>query len=144
MKITYLKKQNLFDDAKNIREEVFVKEQGFVNEIDDTDKKAVHIVCYDQERPIAVGRYFQGEEKGVYNIGRVAIIKEYRGRQIGRYIMEVMEQNIRKESGRTIYLSAQARVQDFYKKLGYTQRGEAFMEEHCLHIPMKKDLREER
>lgn len=144
MEITFLKKKELFDDAKEIREEVFVREQGFVNEIDETDKNAVHIVCYDHGYPIAVGRYFQGEKEGVYYIGRVAIRKEYRGRHIGRYIMEAMEESIRREQGTVIYLSAQARVQDFYEKLGYTVRGESYMEEHCLHIPMKKVLRGEK
>lgn len=140
MEITFVKKRELFDDAKDIREEVFVREQGFMNEIDETDKKAVHVVCYDQGYPIAVGRYFQGEEEGVYHIGRVAIRKEYRGRNIGRFIMTAMEDSIRQEQGRVIHLSAQARVQEFYEKSGYTVRGGSYMEEHCLHIPMKKEL----
>ena len=141
MEITFVKKKELFEDAKTIREEVFVKEQGFKEEIDETDGKAVHVVCYDQGYPIAVGRYFQDDEEGIYHIGRVAIRKEYRGRHIGRDIMGFMAESIRQENGQTIYLSAQARVQDFYEKLGYQARGESYMEEHCLHIPMKKDLK---
>ena len=46
MGITFVTKKKLFDDARAIREEVFVKEQGFVEEIDETDGKAVHVVCY--------------------------------------------------------------------------------------------------
>lgn len=141
MEITFQKKNELFEDARNIREEVFVKEQGFVVELDETDKKAVHVVCYDQGCPIAVGRYFQDEEENVYHIGRVAIRKKYRGRHIGRNIMEFMEECIRQEGGKTIHLSAQARVREFYEKLGYQERGESYMEEHCLHIPMEKHLK---
>lgn len=140
MEITYVKKYHLFEDAQQIREEVFVKEQGFVNEIDETDSIAAHIVCYDEGRPIAVGRYFKGDEEGVYHIGRVAIVKEYRGRHIGSYIMQVMEECIQKEHGKIIHLSAQAHVKEFYEKSGYVVRGKSFMEEHCLHIPMKKEL----
>ena len=45
MGITFVTKKELFDDARAIREEVFVKEQGFVEEIDETDGKAVRVVC---------------------------------------------------------------------------------------------------
>ena len=34
------------DDAARIREEVFMKEQGFHDEFDSTDKTAAHIVLY--------------------------------------------------------------------------------------------------
>lgn len=141
MGITFVTKKELFDDARAIREEVFVKEQGFVEEIDETDGKAVHVVCYDQEYPIAVGRYFEDDQEGIYHIGRVAIRKKYRDRHIGRKIMEFMEECIRQEGGKTIHLSAQARVQKFYEKLGYQERGESYMEEHCLHIPMEKHIK---
>ena len=122
MGITFVTKKELFDDARAIREEVFVKEQGFVEEIDETDGKAVHVVCYDQEYPIAVGRYFEDDQEGIYHIGRVAIRKKYRDRHIGRKIMEFMEECIRQEGGKTIHLSAQDRVQKFYEKLGYQER----------------------
>ena len=141
MGITFVTKKELFDDARAIREEVFVKEQGFVEEIDETDGKAVHVVCYDQEYPIAVGRYFEDDQEGIYHIGRVAIRKKYRDRHIGRKIMEFMEECIRQEGGKTIHLSAQARVKELYEKLGYQKRGESYMEEHCLHIPMEKHIK---
>lgn len=41
----------LCEDAKQIRTEVFVAEQGFKIEFDDTDTVAKHIVGYDCEKP---------------------------------------------------------------------------------------------
>ena len=38
---------NLPDEAKEIRLEVFVKEQGFEEEFDDIDETAAHIVLFD-------------------------------------------------------------------------------------------------
>ena len=38
------------DEAKEIRLEVFVKEQGFEEEFDDIDKTAAHIVLFDGDR----------------------------------------------------------------------------------------------
>ena len=38
--------KNLTEDAKYIRTEVFVNEQGFSAEFDDTDNTALHCVLY--------------------------------------------------------------------------------------------------
>ena len=38
--------RQLPDEAKRIREQVFIKEQGFENEFDQTDEQAVHIVVF--------------------------------------------------------------------------------------------------
>ena len=61
----------LCEDAKKLRTEVFVAEQGFETEFDDTDSKARHIVGYDGEKPVAVCRYFYDEEHKSYMIGRI-------------------------------------------------------------------------
>lgn len=45
-------------DARLIRQQVFVEEQGFVNEFDDIDAKAYHAVIYTGGYPIATGRLF--------------------------------------------------------------------------------------
>lgn len=39
------------DEAKEIRLEVFVKEQGFEEEFDDIDETAAHIVLFDGSPP---------------------------------------------------------------------------------------------
>ena len=44
------------DEAKELRLEVFVKEQGFEEEFDDIDETAAHIVLFDGARPVGVCR----------------------------------------------------------------------------------------
>lgn len=136
----YKKMKYLSEDAKKIREEVFVREQGFENEFDEIDDFATHLVFYEGEEPIAVCRYYKSENPKEYWVGRLAILKQYRGRQIGRYMLEVMEENIKEEGGAKISLSAQVRVQDFYGKMGYLPQGEAYLDEHCQHVHMEKKL----
>lgn len=63
----------LCEDAKQIRTEVFVAEQGFETEFDDTDSKARHIVGYDGEKPVAVCRYFYDEEHKSYMLSLIHI-----------------------------------------------------------------------
>ena len=134
----YQKFIGLNDDIIKIRTEVFIKEQGFKDEFDETDKTCSHIVLYDNEKPVATCRYFKEGE--IYHIGRVAIIKEYRGQHLGNKIMQIAENEIKKDGGKQIEVSAQVRVSDFYKKLGYKQTGDTYFDEYCEHIRMVKTL----
>ena len=46
------------EEAAMIRRAVFMDEQGFVQEFDETDHLARHIVLFDGETPVAVCRFF--------------------------------------------------------------------------------------
>lgn len=125
-------------DIIKIRTDVFIKEQGFNDEFDETDKTCFHIVLYENETPVATCRYF--ETDGSYHIGRVAVVKEYRGFHLGEKIMSIAENEIRKRGGQTIEVSAQVRVKNFYEKLGFQAVGETYFDEFCEHVRMVKKL----
>lgn len=125
-------------DAKEIREAVFMKEQGFVQEFDDIDKCAKHLVVYKNEQPIAVCRFFP--QNAEYIIGRIAVRKEYRGKHIGAAVLTWAEQEIHAAGGTNIALHAQEQAKGFYEKLGYAQRGGIEYEESCPHVWMTKEL----
>ena len=55
----------LSKDAESIRTEVFIEEQGFSNEFDETDCIAEHIVFYENGTPAAVCRFYPDHEEGV-------------------------------------------------------------------------------
>ena len=88
---------SLTEAAKQIREEVFVEEQGFQREFDETDSRAVHLVWYEAGEAAATCRYYAGEEKGVYWLGRLAVRKRFRGRQIGGKLLFAAEEEIRRD-----------------------------------------------
>ena len=138
-KFDYQKFFGLNDDIMKIRTAVFIDEQDFKDEFDETDKTCSHIVLYNNEKPVATCRYYKGSEN--YHIGRVAIIKEYRGKHLGNMIMQIAENEIKSEGGKNIEVSAQVRVSDFYKKLGYEKVGEIYFDEYCEHIRMVKELK---
>ena len=93
----------LCEDAKKLRTEVFVAEQGFETEFDDTDSKARHIVGYDGEKPVAVCRYFYDEEHKSYMIGRIAVVKECRGLHYGDKILSFADDKARRRKvGRSV------------------------------------------
>lgn len=125
-------------EAKYIREEVFVKEQGFLQEFDDIDKRAYHVVIFDEDKAVATGRTFVEDE--YYIIGRVAVLKEYRGKHIGCMIISLLEKKIKELKGHKIKLSAQVQASSFYQKLGYQKMGAEYLDEHCPHITMVKEI----
>ena len=131
---------HLPEEAKQIREEVFMEEQGFQIEFDDIDGKATHLVLFDGERPVATCRFFPLDEEGFYSIGRVAVPKEYRGKHLGKETMLAAEECIRKQGGTAVKLSGQLQAAVFYEKLGYTRYGDVYPDEGCPHIALKKTL----
>ena len=88
--------EKLPKEAKDIRQEVFVDEQGFKNEFDNIDNTAIHLVCYDKEKPIGTARIFYDEELKGYHFGRIAVIKSYRGKGIGREYLTLLRKLLKK------------------------------------------------
>lgn len=127
-------------EAVYIRTAVFIQEQGFQNEFDEIDNEAVHIVAYsDENEPIAVCRVYEAEDTFIF--GRLAVIKEFRGRNIGSLMITEAEKIVSAKGGNSIMLHAQCRVKDFYNKFGYSAVGTEDEDEGCPHIWMKKDMR---
>ena len=126
-------------EARNIRTAVFIDEQGFENEYDSTDAVAEHIVAYCDELAVGVCRVFVNEEKrGDYILGRLAVLKEHRGRDIGAAIVAEAEKYVKQNSGSSLSLHSQLSAAAFYEKLGYQRYGVIEYEEDCPHIWMKK------
>lgn len=133
------KGKNDFQDIEFIRQTVFIDEQKFIDEFDDTDNTAYHIAGYENNKPIVCARFFC-DGNNEYHIGRIAVLKEFRGRGLGSEIVEFCESEIKKLGGKSVSLSAQVRASDFYKKMNYNTTGEIYMDEHVEHIRMTKEL----
>ena len=143
-------------DARAIRNRVFIEEQRFIEEFDDTDAIANHVVLYDGDPlltlftaqigapagiPVATGRTFPKEGKDtVWIIGRVAVTPEYRMHGVGKTLMEELESVAKSNGATTIEIGAQLHAVGFYGKIGYVAYGDDFMEEHVPHIKMRKFL----
>lgn len=128
------------DDARKIREAVFMDEQGFQLEFDDVDDWATHLVMYDNGQAIATCRVFAGEEAGAFILGRLAIVKAYRGKHLGSRMLHEAETFVRHAGGKAILLHAQCRATAFYEKSGYDAYGDVENEEYCPHVWMRKEL----
>lgn len=131
------------EDAKYIRFTVFCDEQGVEksHEIDemDTDTSCVHLVMYKDKKPVATSRYFK-EESGAWHVGRIAVLKEYRGFGYGRMVLEKAHEDMKKLGATKITISAQIQAQGFYETLGYKAYGDVYPEENIPHIAMELEL----
>ncbi len=123
-----------------VRNTVFVEEQGFQNELDETDNIAWHLLISDGDKPVAAARLFTEDGGVTYHLGRMAVLKEYRGRHLGAMAMDVLEEKTRALGGMLITLSAQCRASGFYEKVGYAQTDDFHLDEGCPHVTMEKYL----
>ncbi len=126
-------------DAIKVRKTVFVDEQGFNDELDATDEIALHAVAYDGEKVIACGRVFP-ESENRYHAGRIAVLREYRNKNVGSMIMEALENVAASHGASCVVLSAQRRAYNFYIKLDYEPVGDEYLEEGYPHTFMQKKL----
>lgn len=120
-------------DASLIRTLVFIDEQNIPekDEWDDEDVISQHFVVYDQDIPIATARLLNN-----HSVGRVSVLKEYRGKGIGRLIMLKIIAEAQKQYRPFLYLSSQLHAIAFYKKLGFDVQGDEFEECGIPHIEM--------
>ena len=135
-------------DALAVRRAVFIEEQG-VSEEEEIDAhdgdpaevtSAVHVVAYLDGQPVATGRLLLDITPPEYgHIGRVAVLREHRGRGCGRAVMLALQEEARRRGYPGITLAAQLPAIAFYERLGYVARGEVFLDANIEHRWM--DLR---
>ncbi len=131
-------------DILRLRGEVFVVgQQCTCVDPDGKDPSAFHLMMHDGEKLIGYARLFP---PGIYlkdasSLGRVALLKDYRNRGLGK---EIMKQSINffKENypGIPLIISAQSYLEKFYRNLGFKTVSEAYLEENMPHVRMKLNL----
>lgn len=125
-------------DARPIRMTVFVEEQRVPVEIewDDHDEKSLHALAYDNKgRAVATGRLLPDG-----HIGRMAVLKEWRGKGVGGAILERLVAVAKGRGDREIELFAQTHALEFYRRYGFTESGPIFEEAGIPHQAMRKSL----
>lgn len=130
----------LTQDAKDIRIQVFMDEQGFQNEFDEIDDISIHFLGYKNHKPIAVCRIYFDNVRNCYILGRLAIIKTHRKQGYGSNMIEAASLFVKAKGGSTLHLHAQCNAFAFYQRLGFNPYGPIDHDEHCPHRWMQKKL----
>lgn len=126
-----------FPLSREIREEVFVREQEYPIELefDEADENCWHLVLTDNEKAIATARLLKLSE-GVFKPGRIAVLKEYRGKNIGAELLTLIIEKAKEMGAKELHIGAQTYAVGFYEKFGFKTTGEKYMDEHIPHIDM--------
>lgn len=150
-------------EARTIRTAVFIEEQGFEAEFDEIDAYANHIVLFEdgvaqgtcrvfpaiQSSPSAVESNVaedpadtngNAQAGTVFIVGRVAVLKNARGKHYGALLMEEAGRLAHDLGGTELHLHSQIQAQGFYEKLGFVAFGPIELDEGVEHIWMKKGL----
>lgn len=129
------------EDAFIVRRKVFVEEQGVpLNlELDELDKTADHFVVYTEDTPIGAGR-LREMANGIGKVERVCILQTYRGKRLGKLIMQALEDHATAKGFDKIVLNAQTYAIPFYEKFGYITASPEFMDADIPHRTMEKKL----
>lgn len=127
----------LQSDAKPIREQVFIQEQGIAeaDEWDAQDQVSQHFVVFDGEHAIATARLLPN-----HSIGRVAVLASYRGQGIGKLLMLQIIQQAQQQQRPLLQLSSQVHAMSFYQNLGFHVHGDVYMDCGIPHIDMQMSL----
>ena len=123
------------DQVIAIRKKVFIEEQNVPIDIemDGLDDKANHVIAYLDNKPIGCARI---RANSFAKLERIAVMKDHRGKGFGRKITEFLIDYCKQKNVNEIRLHAQMYTADFYKKLGFLERGKTFFEADIEHIEM--------
>lgn len=117
-----------------LRSEVFIHEQRIPKEIewDEYDETSFHVLTLDtHHQAVGTGRLLITGQ-----IGRMAVLKEFRRRGIGTAILTKLLEIAEAKDMNELNLIAQLQVIAFYRRHGFTERGAPFKKAGIPHIEM--------
>ena len=123
--------------AAPIRFAVFVEEQGVPRdiELDDMDPASVHAIAFFQGQAVGTARLLPDG-----HIGRMAVLKAWRGRGIGGRLLNALIDAARRRGDREVALSAQVHAVPFYRAHDFVEEGGEYLEAGIRHQAMRRAL----
>ena len=115
---------------------MFIKEQGVPAEIerDASDAISRHVVAIDPNgEAIGTGRLLPDG-----HVGRLAVMKKWRGKGVGAALFERLLQLAREAGMQRLELHAQTPASGFYGRYGFMTQGAEFYEAGLPHITMAR------
>jgi predicted GNAT family N-acyltransferase len=125
---------------KNIREQVFIQDQKVTPELewDGIDEKAIHFLVFKDNEAIGCARAIV--IKNYMQLGRMAVLKKYRGIGIGSALLEKAIVTAKLKQLTSIHISAQCYAIDFYVKFGFEVISDIYLDAEIPHRDMTLEL----
>jgi predicted GNAT family N-acyltransferase len=127
------------EKLRAIRQRVFIEEQRVPLDLewDGLDEEATHFLALNEIGiPLGTARLLTSTGQ----IGRMAVLKEQRGRDIGRQLLKAAVDRAVEVGLQRVFLHAQRHAEGFYRKSGFLPFGAEFMEAGIPHIEMELAL----
>ena len=124
--------------AEPVRRTVFVDEQHVPAEmeIDEFDAASLHALAVDADGTVlGTGRLLANG-----NIGRMAVLKPWRGRGVGAALLAALVDAARSRGDREVVLSAQPHAIPFYERFGFAAEGDEYDDAGIPHRLMRRRL----
>lgn len=127
-----------------LREEVFIIEQDCIyDDIDGIDYISSHLLLLDDEVLVGYLRIVPpGEKFNELSIGRIVIRKQYRGRGLGKDLIQKGIKESAKKSSDMIRIEAQAHLEDYYSEFGFKSDSEIYHVDGIPHLQMLVNYKE--
>ncbi|EKN68811.1 GCN5-like N-acetyltransferase [Neobacillus bataviensis LMG 21833] len=140
MRIKVVENQRELEDAFTVRKIVFVEEQNvpLEEEIDQYEDDATHFVMYQEDSPVAAGRFRVVDGYG--KVERICVMKEARKTGAGKAIMNEIQSYALMQGLHKLKLNAQTHAIPFYAGLGYEVVSEEFLDAGIPHKTMIKEV----
>ena len=137
MKIEIVKWIDEYELLTMIREKVFIEEQEVTSQLewDGMDKDAIHFLAFKDKKGVGCARAFVIQNR--MQLGRMAVLREYRGEGIGSALIETAMTLAKLNQLSGIYISAQCHAIDFYKKFGFEVTSDIYLDAEIPHRDMK-------
>ena len=126
------------NNLKAIRRKVFIEEQAVPEsmEWDEHDADSHHVLVYNtDDQAIACARLKKDGQ-----IGRIAVLPDYRQHGIGAAILNHIIQHASEHGNGILFLHAQSHAVEFYERFGFRIQGDEFEEAGILHYKMYLNL----
>lgn len=120
---------------RRVRASVFIVEQGVPEQLewDGRDAQALHLLAEtNSDVPIGSARLLPDGR-----LGRMAVVAAYRGRGVGRALLEQALELAKQQRLGSLTLHAQIQVVPFYRRFGFRCVGDSFLEAGIRHQAMQ-------
>ena len=126
----------------DLRRTVFIEEQNVPEneEVDGDDPDCDHILLTVSDIPVGAARlkYYNDFIK----VQRVCVLKNYRGQGIGSKIINFIIRHVEKNDiHSSVRLGSQIHALEFYKRLGFIEFGEEYLDAGILHKDMEFQIK---
>lgn len=126
------------EPLRHVRRLVFIEEQQVPEalEWDEWDGRCLHVLAQTHAGdPVGTGRLLPDG-----HIGRMAVLRAWRGQGVGSALLQELLAMAREEGHDVARLNAQTQALAFYERFGFVAEGPEFLDAGIAHRHMRRPL----